>query len=111
MAIVTAIRQGRVRVVVAVRPVKMIPVVTSVISAVNPVRQAAAIERTADNESFTSTSNASRSAALTGLVRPANVAGWVGAVPDSGRAGAGESSGAVIKTCGEYRAVWWAGGS
>jgi hypothetical protein len=45
-----------------------------VISAVSPVRQAAAMERTADSESFTSPLNASWSAALTGLGRPAVVA-------------------------------------
>ena len=44
--------------------------VTSVISAVSPVRQAAAIERTAGSASLASASNASRSAALTGLGRP-----------------------------------------
>ncbi len=56
---VTAIRRGRVRGLVSVQPFTMIPVVTRVISAVNPVRQEATMERTAGSDSFTSASNAS----------------------------------------------------
>ena len=79
MVTVTAISHGTVSWLAAVRPVMMTPVVTSVISAVSPVRQAAAIERTEESESFTSVSNAALSAALTGLGWGAGAGGTGGA--------------------------------
>ena len=113
MATVTAIRQGRARLVVSVRPLRMIPVVTSVIRAASPVRQAAAMDRTAGSASFASASNASRSAALTGLGRPVGGAVTAGVVAVLGPAGAGgvEPSEVVIRTWVAERAAWWAGGS
>jgi len=102
MAIVTAIRHGRARLVVSVRPLRMIPVVTSVTSAASPVRHAAAMDRTAGSASLASASNASRSAALTGLGRSAAAdgAGLVVAVP--GPAG---TPAAELACCGSHQDV------
>jgi hypothetical protein len=104
---VTAARQPVIRLVVAVRPVSTIPVVRSVTSPASPVRQAAAIARTAGRAPSSNAWKAARSAALTGRGRTGSgVPGPVTAAP----AGRWSRPGCSVRLSARRLLARWGGG-